>query len=138
MAIGAIILLRPVAAEAAAEWGLANLARGNATAAAIWLGAARRVDPADWRYHWYAGQFWDSQVAQFGRRDAARLAADAYAAGFAANPLEAKNLLGMISVHRRYGHLLDAPANPDELQRWRARAIELAPLNPEVRRELAQ
>jgi hypothetical protein len=137
-ALGVIILLRPVAAEAAAEWGLVNLARGNGTAAAVWLGAARRIDPADWRYHWYAGQFWGSQVAQSGKREAARLAAQAYAAGFAANPLEAKNLLGMISVHRRFGHLLEAPADPERLQRWRARAIELAPLNPEVRRELAQ
>lgn len=138
LAIGAVILLRPLAAEAAAEWGLSRSAAGEAQSAALWLGAAQRLDPAEWRYHWYAGQFWDAQAAQSGNREAARLAAEAYAAGFAANSLEVRNLLGKIAVHRRHRGLLDSPADPRTLQDWLAQAAALAPLNPAVRREIAR
>jgi O-antigen ligase len=136
--IAGLILLRSVAAEAAAEWGLRRAAAGDGQNAAFWLGAARRIEPADWRYHWYAGQFWDAQAAESGKPEAARLAADAYAAGFAANPLESKNLVGKISVHRRHRQLLREPADPGTLQQWVAQARALAPLNPEVQRELAR
>jgi O-antigen ligase len=133
----AIVLLRPVAAEAAGEWGLRKLAAGEGQRAAFWLGAAQRLDPRDWRYHWYAGQFWDAQAAESGKPEAAQLAADAYAAGFAANPLEVKNLLGKISVHRRHRQLLREAADPSTLQQWLAQAKALAPLDPEVQRALA-
>jgi O-antigen ligase len=135
VSIAVVILLRPVAAEAAAEWGLRKFVAGQGHAAAIWLAVAQRIDPKDWRYHWYAGQFWDAQAADSGKREAARLAARAYADGFDANPLEVKNLLGMIAVQRRYRHLLDAPVDPVTLRQWVAQAVVLAPLNPDVRRE---
>lgn len=138
LTVTAIVLLRPVAAEAAGEWGLHKLAAGEGQRAAFWLGAAQRLDPRDWRYHWYAGQFWDAQAAQSGKPEAAQLAADAYAAGFAANPLEVKNLLGKISVHRRHRQLLREAADPSTLQQWVAQAKALAPLNPEVQRGLAR
>jgi len=134
----ALVLLRPVAAEAAAEWGLRKAAAGEGQVAAFWLGAAQRIEPADWRYHWYAGQFWDAQAMKTGNREAARLAADAFAAGFDANPLEVRNLLGKISVHRRLRQLLRDPAAPSALQQWLAQAKALAPLNPEVQWELAR
>jgi O-antigen ligase len=137
LTVAAIVLLRPVAAEAAGEWGLRKLAAGEGQRAAFWLGAAQRLDPRDWRYHWYAGQFWDAQAAESGKPEAAQLAADAYAAGFAANPLEVKNLLGKISVHRRHRQLLREAADPSTLQQWLAQAKALAPLNPEVQRALA-
>lgn len=133
-----VVFLRPVAAEAAAEWGLRKFAGGEGQRAAFWLGAAQRLDPGDWRYHWYAGQFWDAQAADSGKREAAQLAADAYAAGFAANPLEVKNLLGKISVHRRHVQLLRDPADQATLRQWRQQASALAPLNPSVRRALAR
>lgn len=133
--VAGLVLVRPVVAEAAAEWGLRQSAAGNGPSAAFWIGAARRIDPADWRYHWYAGQFWDAQAADAGKREAAWLAADAYAAGFDANPLEVTNLLGKISVHRRYRNLLDAPADRSTLQAWLTQAEALAPLNREVHRE---
>lgn len=138
LAIVAIVLLRPVAAEAAAEWGLRKFAAGEGQKAAFWLGAAQRLDSRDWRYHWYAGQFWVAQAADSGRPEAARLAAEAFARGFQANPLEARNLLGTISVHERYPQLLEKPADPGVLQQWRAQAQSLAPLSPLVRRELAR
>jgi O-antigen ligase len=136
--IAAVILLRPVFAEAASEWGLRRAAAGEGQNAAFWLGAAQRLDPRDWRYHWYAGQFWDAQAIDSGKREAARLAAQAYAAGFAANPLEVRNLLGMISVNRRHRDLLDLPADEKTLRDWMAQAAALAPLSPAVRRELAR
>jgi O-antigen ligase len=135
LAIAAIVLLRPIAAEAAAEWGLRKAAAGGGQDAAFWLGVAQRIDTRDWRYHWYAGQFWDAQAAESRKRETARLAAAAYAAGAAANPLEVKNLLGMISVHRRHRQLLDSPADAGTLQAWMARAEMLAPFNRDVRRE---
>jgi len=116
---------------------LRRSAAGQSQSAAFWLEAARRLDGADWRYHWYAGQFWDGQAADSGKREAARFAAEAFAAGFAANPLEVKNLLGKISVHRRHGKLLDAPAGPGTLAAWIAQAEALAPLSGAVRRERA-
>lgn len=137
LAIAAVILLRPVAAEAAAEWGLRKFADGDGQGAAFWLGAAQRIDARDWRYHWYAGQFWDAQAAQSGKAAAAQLAAKAYAAGFQANPLEINNLLGMISVHQRYRELLRAPADSATLKAWAARAAVLAPLHPQVARLLS-
>jgi hypothetical protein len=138
LAIAAAILLRPVAAEAAAEWGLRKFSEGDGQRAAFWLGAAQRIDPRDWRYHWYAGQFWDAQTAQSGKATAAQLAANAYAAGFEANPLEINNLLGMISVHKRYRDLLQAPADSATLKKWSARAAMLAPLHPQVTRLLSK
>ncbi|MGH8708047.1 MAG: O-antigen ligase family protein [Burkholderiales bacterium] len=133
-----IALLRPVAAEAAAEWGLRKSAAGDGQIAAFWLGTAQRIEPKDWRYHWYAGRFWDAQAMQSGRREAAMLAAEAFDAGFEANPLEVKNLLGKISVHRRHRQLLDEPADDVTLRKWLAQALALAPMNPDVRREIAR
>jgi O-antigen ligase len=133
-----LTLLRPVAAEAAAGWGLRKAAAGEGQDAALWLGAAQRIEPADWRYHWYAGRFWEAQAMKTGSREAARLAADAFAAGFDANPLEVRNLLGKISVHRRLRRLLQDPADPSTLQQWMAQAKALAPLYPEVQWELAR
>jgi O-antigen ligase len=137
LTIAAVVLLRPVAAETAAFWGLRKSAVGDAQATAFWIGAAQRLDPGDWRYHWYAGQLWERQAMQSGKRDAARRAAEAYAAGFAANPVEVRNLLGKISVHSRLRALLDSPADRGTVQAWQARAEELAPLNRDVRSERA-
>jgi hypothetical protein len=114
-----------------------GFAAGDGQSAALWLGVARRIEPADWRYHWYAGQFWDGQAAVSGRREAARLAAQAYAAGFEANRLEVSNLLGKISVHRRHGKLLEPPADSPTQAAWVAQAEALAPFNDAVRRERA-
>jgi hypothetical protein len=136
--LAAIVFLQPVAAEAAAEWGLRKAVAGDGQTAAFWLGVARRVDPRDWRYHWYAGRFWDTQAAMSGRPEAAQLAANAYTAGWEANPLEVKNLLGRIWVHRLYGQLLRDPADPETLRQWLAQAEAVAPLNPDVQRALAR
>jgi O-antigen ligase len=134
-ALATVLLLRPVAAEAAAEYGLRMSAAGESRDAAFWLETARRIEPRDWRYHWYVGQFWAGQAAAAGKPDAARLAAEAFAGGFEENPLEVRNLLGMISVHRRYSQLLAAPADARTLERWRAQAAALAPFHPALAAE---
>jgi O-antigen ligase len=133
----ALVLLRPLVAEAAAEWGLRRAVGGHPQSAAFWLESARRLEPADWRYHWYAGQFWDGMAAAAGSRDAARSANAAFAAGVEANPLDVSNLLGMIALHRRLGHLLERPADRATLGAWLSRAEMLAPWNSVVKRERA-
>ena len=135
--VAAVLLLRPVLAEAAAEWGLQRYGAQQAQSAAFWLETARRLDPSDWRYHMYAGLFWDGMASTSGSKDAARYAAAAFAAGVAANPLEVRNLLGLISVHRAHAKLLDAPADRATREAWVARAEALAPYNAAVRRERA-
>lgn len=135
--LAVVVLLRPLAAAASAQWGMHEQAAGDVPAAAFWLSAAPIIDPADWRYHWYAGQFWEIQAAVTRRREAARLAAKAYAAGFDANPLEVKTLLGKISVQLRYRDLLDAPVDAATMQAWVAQARRLAPRDVEVQRVLA-
>jgi O-antigen ligase len=137
VSIAAIAFLKPVLAEAAGEWGLHRYAADRAQSAAFWLETARRLEPADWRYHWYAGQFWDGTAAASRSRDAARFAHAAFATGVAANPLDVHNLLGMIALHRRLGHLLEQPADRAARAAWVARAEALAPWNPVVRRERA-
>jgi O-antigen ligase len=135
--IAAILLLRPVFAEAAAEWGMRRYAGEHTQSAAFWLETARRLEPADWRYHWYAGQFWDGVAGAAGSRDAARYADQAFAAGVRANPLEVSNLLGLIALHRRHARLLASPADRATLAAWVAQAEALAPFNSVVRRERA-
>ncbi len=133
--LAGVLLARPIAAEISAEWGLRRHAVGETQAAAFWLGAAKRLDPADWRYHWYAGNLWEDVATAAGSRDAARLASEAYAAGFKANALEVRNLLGLMRVHRQLGTLLDSPADPATRAAWLAKAEALAPLDAGVRRE---
>jgi hypothetical protein len=135
--LATVLLLRPVIAEAAAEWGMRRYAGEHTQSAAFWLETARRVEPADWRYHWYAGQFWDGVAGATGSKDAARYASEAFAAGNRANPLEVSNLLGLIALHRRHGRLLASPADRATLEAWVAQAEALAPFNGVVRRERA-
>ena len=85
----------------------------------------------------YAGLFWDGMASTSGSKDAARYASAAFAAGAEANPLEVRNLLGLISVHRAHAKLLDAPADRATRDAWVARAEALAPYNAAVRRERA-
>lgn len=137
VALAAVLLLRPALAEAAAEWGLRRHAADDAQSAAFWLESARRLEPRDWRYHWYAGQFWDGVASASGSADAARYADQAFAAGVEANALDVHNLLGRIAVHRRHGRLLGSPADHATLAAWVAQAEARAPHNAVVRRERA-
>jgi hypothetical protein len=133
--LGLWILLTPLAAYLAAghadrQW---RLARGES--AAYWFEVARRIEPRDWRFHWYAGQFWYAQALTNRRAEAARLADAAFAAGYAANPREARNLLGRVSTHLRLRPLLAAPAGTATLREWADRALALAPHDPVVQAE---
>ena len=136
--IAACILAIPVAAEAASAYAERQWRAARVESAAVWFEAARRLDPKDWRYHWYAGQFWLTQAQDSGKAAAARLADASFAAGYAANPREARNLFGRIVTHRRLRALLAVPADPATLRAWADRAVELAPLDPEVSAERAR
>jgi O-antigen ligase len=137
VALAGVLFLKPVLAEASAEWGLHRYAADQAQSAAFWLETARRLEHADWRYHWYAGQFWDGTASASGSRQAAQHAHDAFAAGVKANSLDVHNLLGIIALHRRLGRLLAPPADGATRTEWVTRAEALAPRNPVVRRERA-
>jgi O-antigen ligase len=135
--LGVWVLATPVAAEGAAGYAYRQWRSAQGESAAYWFEVARRIEPRDWRYCWYAGQFWFAQAAQSRKPEAARLADQAFADGFAANPREGRNLLGRIATHLRLRALLDAPADAVTLLVWGQRAVELAPNDTAARMELA-
>jgi len=137
MVVG-FVFLQPVAAEGAAYWGRRQLGEGRTLAAAYWLQVASRLQPRDWRYHWYLGQFWQGQAFAGGGADAVRFALREFDAGLRANPLEVRSLLGRISTYRLLGKELPRPASAAQLEAWSREALAMAPLMPQVRRERAR
>jgi hypothetical protein len=124
-------------AEAAAAYAQRQWRGAHSVSAAYWFEVARRIEPRDWRYCWYAGQFWHAQALQSGKPEAARLADQAFADGFAANPREARNLLGRIATHVQLRTMLAAPADGPTLIDWSERAVTLAPNDSSARTQLA-
>lgn len=122
----ALLLLKPVAAEAALTYANAQLGH-NAPRSAVWLEVARRIEPRDWRYHWYLGQFWFHQAQAMRNPAAARLADEAFAAGIAADPRNVPSRLWRITAHVQLRSLLPAPADRATLQRWLDEVATLAP-----------
>jgi O-antigen ligase len=133
VALAVWVLALPVAAEGVAYYATRQWREGNGADAAFWFESARRIEPRDWRYHWYAGQFWYAQGRQGRQPSAARLADRAFAAGFAANPRDVHNLVGRIHTHRDLGGLLASPADEATLREWTRTAVRLAPRDPAVR-----
>ena len=111
---------------------------GKTRAAAYWLQVASRLQPRDWRYHWYLGQFWQGQAFAGGGANAVRFALREFDAGLRANPLEVSSLLGRISTYRLLGKELPRPASASQLEAWSSQALAMAPLMPQVRRERAR
>ncbi len=136
--VAAFGLAQPVAAEGSAYWGRRQLGAGRTLAAAYWFQVASRLQPRDWRYHWYLGQFWQGQAFAGGGSDAVRFALREFDAGLAANPLEVRDLLGRISTYRLLGPQLARPAGAAELDAWSREALAMAPLMPQARRERAR
>ena len=135
-ALAAVALVAPALAEAAAAYGDRSWRSNQAQPAAYGLELARRLAPRDWRYHWYAGQFWYAQ-AQAGNAAAAQLADQAFAAAVAANAREPRALLARLATQMRFGRMLEHPQPAATLRQWADRALALAPLNPAVRRDHA-
>jgi hypothetical protein len=127
-----------VAAEAAAAYAQDRWRHAEGQSAAYWFEAARRIDSRDWRYHWYAGQFWAAQAAARSDSAAARLADVALAAAVSANGRDAHPLLSRIELHSRLRKVLAAPADAETLRAWASRAAELAPMDGAVRAEREQ
>ncbi len=136
--VTAFIVSQPVAAEGAAYWGRRQLGEGRTLAAAYWLQVASRLQPRDWRYHWYLGQFWQGQAFAGGGAEAVGFALREFDAGLRANSLEVRNLLGRIATYRLLGQQLPRPASASELEAWSRQALAMAPLMPQVRRERAR
>lgn len=130
----AVLYVRPPLAELAAWYGAYSWREGKSERAAYGLELARRLQARDWRYHWYAGQFWYDQAAA-GNRRAARLADRAFAAAIAANPQQPQPLLARLATQIRFAALLNEPQPVAILRQWADRALALAPLNPAVRRD---
>ncbi len=135
LATGIVLLLVPLAAEWSSAYGQARWREGFGQEAAYGLELARRLQPRDWRYAWYAGSFWTAQAATERNPKAAMLADAAFAGGYAANRLEVKNLLGLIELHRSLPQLLERPASTEKLEAWSIKAMELAPRDTRVRTE---
>lgn len=132
----AVLIFPPAIAEAAVAYGEHNWRRGNSQAAAFGFELARRFQPRDWRYHWYAGQFWFSQATQAAGNDAAARRADqAFTAASAANPSEPRPVLARIATQVRFAARLRDPQGAATLRAWADHALALAPLNPGVRRD---
>jgi hypothetical protein len=136
-ALGIWVLAMPAAAQVSAGYAHRQWRDAQPQSAAYWFEVARRVEPRDWRYHWYAGQFWYAQAMEAHKPEAAHLADAAFAAGDAANPREVRNLLGRIAVHTRLRTLLAAPVDAGILAAWCDRAVMLAPMDPQVKAEVA-
>lgn len=134
LAVLAIVLALPPLAELAAAYGDRRWQSGKAESAAFGLELARRLQPRDWRYHWYAGQFWYAQ-ALAGNRRAADLADEAFAAAVARNRHEPRPLLARLATQMRFAASLGQPQPPAVLRSWADEALALAPLNPGVRRD---
>lgn len=138
-AAAAVLLLGPpLIADLAATYAHRAWRHADGQAAAYWFEVARRFEPRDWRYHWYAGQFWYVQAELTGKPAAARLADTAFTAGVTANPVEVRNYLGRIATHRQFAGLLESPASAEISRKWVAAAAALAPDHPGVRAELAR
>jgi hypothetical protein len=131
------ILAMPAVAEIAAGYANRQWRSAQGESAAYWYEVARRLEPRDWRYHWYMGQFWLAQAVQNRKPEAAQLADQAFTDGFAANPREVHNLLGRITIHRALRPLLSPPAAKGAVIEWSERAIKLAPDNSLARMERA-
>lgn len=130
-----VLLFAPVLAEAAAAWANRNWRTARALEAATWFEVARRVEPRDWRYHWYSGQFWLAQALQGRKPDAAARADSAFADAQHAHPGEVRALIARIACQRELAALLPAPAERATLRRWMAQAVAMAPLSADVRLE---
>ena len=123
-------LTLPAAAEAAADRAFALWRQGHGQEAAWWFEAARRLNHRDWRYHWYAGQFWLAQAEESRRPDLAQRADNAFASAVTANPREGHALLGRVVTQMRLRDLLPQPADPRTLLAWSDEVVRLSPRSP--------
>ena len=127
-----LLLVKPVAAEAAALYARAQWEEGRIERAGYWFDLARRLEAADWRYSTYAGEFWFAQAQHSGHAGAARLADRLFQEGEAADPREVSPLLWRISTHLYLRALLPQPADAATLRAWVERATAMAPLDQRV------
>jgi len=133
--LGGLLLLAPAAGEAAVWYAKRQWREAQGQSAAFWFEAARRLGIRDWRYDWYAGQFWFAQASAGPHPVAAKLADRAFAAGARHNSRDVHNLIGRTMTQRLFGDRLDDRASPEALRAWAERAVALAPRDRAARVE---
>jgi len=133
--LAAWVLITPAVAEAASLRGAERLRNSDGQGAAFWFEAARRIDPRDWRYHWYAGQFWMSQAETTTDPVQAALADAALVRAIEANPRQPRPLSTRIALHDRLRGLLENPADGETMRAWAEQLVALAPTEAGVRAE---
>ena len=126
------VLVKPAVAEAAALYARSAWDEGRAQSAGSWFEMARRIEPRDWHYHAYAGEFWFVQAQGSGNPGAAQLADANFRDCAEANPREVSCLFWRISTHVYLRAQLAQPADAATLRAWAARAAQLAPLDPRL------
>ena len=134
-ALGAYALAVPAAAETCSLLARDRVRHGNISAAVYWLQVARNFDPRDWRRHWQLAELLAQQAALLRDPKLAQLAADAYETGMRADPGDVHNLLGWLTLQRRFGARLAHPASRAQLLARMTEASALAPLDTAVRVE---
>ena len=132
-----LIVLPPPLAEATAALGERRWRSGDGEGAAFAFELARRLQARDWRYHWYAAQFWYAQATLTGRREHADLADRAFAVAIEENASDPRPLLGRLATQLRFAAVLSDRQSKETLRGWADRALALAPLNPSVRKDHA-
>lgn len=137
LALFALLIAPPPLAEAAAAYGERSWRIGEAQSAAFGFELARRFQPRDWRYHWYAGQFWYAQATLRADANAAQRADEAFAAAVKANPADPRPILGRIAAQLRFSRMLERPQSAATLRDWAEHALALRPLDAAVRRDYA-
>lgn len=133
----ALLVVPPALADAVSLYGERSWRTGHGESAAFGFELARRLAPRDWRYHWYAGQYWYAQAIYGGKKEAAERADRAFAAAVQANAMDPRPLLGRLATQLRFGPVLVDRQSPQTLRRWAERALALAPVNPAVRKDYA-
>jgi len=121
------VLLKPAVADACALRANEQWRAGHGENAAFWFEVARRVEPRDWRYHWYAGQFWFAQARVAHSASAAQRADAAFSDGIQANPRDVRNVLGRLATQRQLHEILPEPLADAALDDLAKRAARLAP-----------
>ena len=132
-------LAQPVLAQLAGRRALEVLSQGSVEKGIYWQSVARRLEPRNAVHYWAEAVIWRELALDSGDRAHGAKADALFAQGIAANPpYEFNILLERVRLHRRYPHILEHPASPEEILSWVQRAVATVPFSLVGQVELAQ
>lgn len=131
-------LAQPALADFASHRSIRVLARGNVQDGIYWQSVARRLEPRHPAHYWAEATIWREQAIEAKSPLFAEKADALFVEGMRVNPYDVANLLGRVSLHRHYPHLLKEAAAPAEVLAWAERAAALRPHNLTVQAEYAR